>query len=71
MAGQLIDVMKNPLDQTPSRLGIVERDVIRDGVEIAQRRLGLDYFSHLAMRCLACAFLFGYIWSSWFIPACW
>lgn len=52
---QLINVMKDSLNEAASSLWIVQCNVISDGVKITERRLGPDYFSHRAMRCLACA----------------
>ena len=42
-------------NEPPCRFRIVQRDVIGDGVQIAERRFGPDYFSHRAMRFLASA----------------
>ena len=41
--------------EAASSLWIVQCNVVRDGVKITERRLGPDYFSHRAIRCLACA----------------
>ena len=53
MVCQLLDVPKNPLDELSCSFRIVQRNVIRDGVQIIQCRFGPGYFSHRDMRCLA------------------
>src|SRR5580692_11113013 len=50
---QLFDVFKDSLDETASGLGVIERNVIRDCVQISQCRLGPDYLSHRAIRFFA------------------
>lgn len=50
---ELIDVLEDSLDEAPSCFRVIQRDVIGDGVEITECRLGPDYFSHRAIRCLA------------------
>jgi hypothetical protein len=42
MFHKLLDVLKNPLNRTPRRLLVVERDVISDGVEVMKSRLSPD-----------------------------
>lgn len=49
-------VTKDSLDQLSSRVEIVEGDVIGDGFQVAERRLGpdqLDQVIHRARRCFA------------------
>ena len=53
MIGKLLDATKDSPNKSLCRLRVIQRNVISDGFEIAQRRLGPDYFSHRAMRCLA------------------
>ena len=50
---QLFHVLENPSHESSGRVGIVQRDVVGDGVEICQCRLSPNYFSHRAMRRLA------------------
>ena len=52
---QLFDMFEDSLDQTARGLGVVESDIIRDGVQIGQCWLGPDYLSHRAMRLFASA----------------
>ncbi len=46
---------KDSLDQPARRLRIIECDVVGNGIEIVERGLRPDYFSHRAMRFFACA----------------
>jgi hypothetical protein len=39
MIGELLDVIDDALDERGCSGGILERDVVRDGIQIAQRRL--------------------------------
>lgn len=50
---QLFHMFEHALDQRPRRVRVLNGDVVRDGVKIAERRLGPDYFSHRAIRALA------------------
>jgi hypothetical protein len=50
---ELINVPEDSLDQATRGVWIIQRNVIRDRVQIAKRWLGPNYFSHLAIRCLA------------------
>jgi hypothetical protein len=55
MISKLLDVLEHSLDQLPSGLWILQRDVICDGIQVIECGLGPDYLSHRAMRCLALA----------------
>jgi hypothetical protein len=52
---QLLDVAEHALDQRRGGFRVVQSDVVGDGVEVTQRRLRPDYFSHRAMRAFAFA----------------
>lgn len=57
-SGKMTELLDAPKDISDERLrgfGIVERDVIGNGVEIGERGVGPDYPSHRAMRCRALA----------------
>ena len=54
---QLPNVQEDTLHQLPGSGGIVERDIVRDRIQIGQGRFCPDYFSHRAMRCLALAWV--------------
>jgi len=53
MIGELFHMLKNPLHHPLRRLRIIQRNVVSNGIQIVKRRLGPDYFSHRAMRCVA------------------
>jgi len=55
MPFQLFDMFENSLDETARSLGVIERNIIRDRVQISQCRFGPDYLSHRAMRFFASA----------------
>lgn len=54
---ELLHVPKDPLNQLGSGRGIFDRNVIGNGIQIAERRLSPDYFSHRSIRVLASAWL--------------
>ncbi len=55
MIDQLIDMMKDTLDQSARRVRILQRNAVCDGIEVAEGRFGTDYFSHRPMRRFASA----------------
>lgn len=55
MRSKLLYMAKYPLHKHPGRRHVLQRDMVSDGVKIAERRVGPDYFSHRDMRALACA----------------
>src|SRR5205823_12847480 len=55
IACELLDATKHPLNQRLRRFRVIQRDVIGNCLEIAQRRLGPDYFRHRVIRCFAFA----------------
>lgn len=55
VVGQLPDMVEDAFDQLGGRNRIFQGDVIGNGIQIRQRRLRPDYFSHLARRFLAWA----------------
>lgn len=55
MTCQLLDVSDGATDELGSRVAILDRDVVRDRLEIGQRGFRPDYFSHFPSRRLASA----------------
>ena len=55
MLGELLDMTEDALNERGSSNWVVQRDVVCDRVQITEGGLSPDYFSHRAMRCLACA----------------
>lgn len=52
---QLLHVPKHPLNPSLGGGGFIESDVVRNGVQVAERRFGPDYFSHRDIRLRASA----------------
>ena len=52
---QLVDVREHSLYERTRRIGILECNIVGDGVQIAQRWVSPDYFSHRLMRRFASA----------------
>lgn len=55
MLGQLVNMAEHMADEPACGFGIVQCNVVCDGVQIAQCRLGPDYFNHRDIRALAWA----------------
>ena len=51
---QLFHARENALHEALCSGGFVERDVIRNGIQLSQCGLGPDYFSHRFILLLAC-----------------
>src|SRR5882672_9165167 len=52
---KLAHMAKDPLHQKRRGPRILQGNIVRYGVQIAQRWFSPDYFNHRDMRCLACA----------------
>ncbi len=50
---KLLDVKENAPDQLTGGYGIFKRDIVGNGVEVAEGRIRPDYFSHRAILALA------------------
>ncbi len=50
---KLLDVKENAPDQLTGGYGILKRDIVGNGVEVAEGRIRPDYFSHRAILALA------------------
>jgi len=50
---KVLDVKENSPDQLTGGQGILKRDIVGNGVEVAESRLRPDYFSHRAILALA------------------
>lgn len=53
MGRELLDVVEHAPHPLMRRVGHVERDAVRNRVEVGDAGLGPDYFSHRDMRALA------------------
>ena len=53
MLSQLLDMAEHSSYQLFRCFWIVQGNVVRNRIQVTQRRFGADYFSHRAMRCLA------------------
>lgn len=53
MIRELPDMVEDAFDELGCRRGVFQCDVVRYRIQIGQRRLGPDYFSHLERRFLA------------------
>lgn len=54
---KLLDVAEDTFDKLCRRDRILKGNVVSNGIKIGQCRLGPNYFSHLARRFLACAWV--------------
>ena len=52
---QLLDMPEDPLHQCRRCKGILDGNIVGDGVQVVERRFSLDYLSHRAIRALAWA----------------
>lgn len=50
---KLLDVKENAPDQLTGGYGILKRNVVGNGIEVAEGRIRPDYFSHRAILALA------------------
>lgn len=50
----LLDMIKDALNKLRSGRWIIQRHLVRNGIQIGQSRLRPDYFSHRARRLRAC-----------------
>lgn len=56
VSGEISDVFEDVVDKTPGGIGMFQRDIVGDGVEILERGYRPDYFSHrdMAERASSC-----------------
>ena len=57
MKCQLLHVSQDAPDKLGRGLWILQGNEVGDGIQVSERRLGPDYFSHRARRFLACAWV--------------
>ena len=57
VVNELLNVAEDTLDKLCRRDRILQRNVVRNCIKVRQRGLGPNYFSHLARRFLACAWV--------------
>ncbi len=55
MGAELLNMSEYTLNEFASGFGLIKSNVVCDGIEIVECRLGPDYFNHRAMRFLALA----------------